>query len=286
MPRRPLHWFRGACWPAFLVALLFGNGASGRSQDPQSAEALLSSVTNYLAGYDTKFSAVVSDERYLQTILGPSTTIVSTRELRSEVLLVNAGRAGWLCYRDVYAVDGKQVRGRTSRVMTLFVKPSENDVIQAARIREEGARFNLGSIRRTINEPTLALSFLRPEHQPRSSFEVAGGETIAGQRTRILKFREHTSPRLIDSGDGSPASGRFWIDADTGRIVRTELLLSSYDVRGVVTVTFGPSDKLAGLWVPLKMEEHYAGGSAQTLRCTATYENFRQFKVDASTIIK
>jgi hypothetical protein len=44
-------------------------------------------------------------------------------------------------------------------------------------------------------------------------------------------------------------------------------------------VTYGPQEKLAGLWVPVRMEERYAVGSTQTIDCVATYSNFRQFNV-------
>jgi hypothetical protein len=86
-------------------------------------------------------------------------------------------------------------------------------------------------------------------------------------------------PRLIRTGDDSPASGRFWLDAKTGRVLKTELSLSSEDARGTVTVDYATQPKLSGLWVPVKMTERYAVGSTRTIECVATYTNFRQFNV-------
>ena len=61
--------------------------------------------------------------------------------------------------------------------------------------------------------------------------------------------------------------------------MRTELVLSAREARGTITVTYGPQEKLAGLWVPVRMEERYAVGMSQTIDCVATYANFRQFNV-------
>ena len=124
----------------------------------------------------------------------------------------------------------------------------------------------------------MALPFLGRENQPRSAFELGSSETVAGQRTQTLRFKEEYSPRMIRTADDSPATGRFWIERTTGRIVKTELTVTSEDARGMVTVLYAPQPKLDGLWVPVRMEEHYVLGSG-TVDCVATYTNFRHFDV-------
>jgi hypothetical protein len=198
--------------------------------------------------------------------------------LRSDLLLVNSGRAGWLCYRDVFEVDGKAVHDRSDRLMELFQHPSPDGIEQAEKIREEGARFNIGGITRTINDPTMALPFLERNNQMRTEFETGGSETISKIRADVLKFQERFAPRMIRTADDSAASGRFWIDAQ-GRILRTELLVNSQDTRGVVTVDYAPQPKLGGLWVPVRMVEKYAINTTRTIDCVATYSNFRRFDV-------
>jgi len=265
---------------ALVTAVAFSLTA-GTGQPPQSeaSQALLALAAKYLTSYDRQFSAVVSEERYEQSGHGPKGVVTGHRLLRSDLLLVNSGEAGSLCFRDVYEVDGKAIRDRNQRLMDLFQHPTGDAIDQATKIREEGARFNIGTLSRTVNDPTMALAFLRDVNQRRSIFDLAGESTVNGVRTRVLRFREDSQPRLIGTPDESPASGRFWIDQGTGRIVRTELVLSAREARGTITVTYGPQEKLAGLWVPVRMEERYAVGSTQTIDCVATYSNFRQFNV-------
>jgi hypothetical protein len=246
---------------------------------------LLRSAADYLDTYDRQFSAVVSEERY-QQVARTRTTTTATRTLKSDLLLINAGEAGWLSYRDVFDVDGKAVRDRQPRLYDLFLHPSADSVQQAAKIFDEGARFNIGPVKRTINVPTMALPFLRRENQRRSVFELRDQTTVNGSRTAILQFKEESLPRMIATSDDSPASGRIWIEIATGRIVRTELILETRDARAVITVNYAAQPKLGGLWVPVKMDEHYAVGVTGSIDGTATYANFRQFNVDVGMIVK
>lgn len=209
---------------------------------------------------------------------GSKGIVLGHRVLRADLLLVNSGRAGWLCYRDVFEVDGKAVRDRSDRLMELFQHPSPDGIEQAEKIREEGARFNIGGITRTINDPTMALPFLERNNQLRTEFEAGGSETVSKVRADVLRFQERFAPRMIRTADDSAASGRFWIDAQ-GRVLRTELLVNSGDTRGTVTVDYAPQPKLAGLWVPVRMVEKYAINTTRTIDCVATYANFRRFDV-------
>ena len=245
----------------------------------QNADIVVEAAGTYLRAYEHQFSAVVSEERYEQVSHGPKGVVTGYRVMRSDLLLVSSGDAGWLCFRDVYEVDGKAVRDRSQRLMDLFQHPTDDAVGQATRIREEGARYNLGHLSRTVNDPTIALAYLRTSNQLRSSFELAGDATISGVRARIVRFREQAEPRLIHTGDDSPATGRFWIDEGTGRVLRTELTLGSEDAHGMILVNYGTQSKLGGMWVPVRMEEHHVVGSQVTIDCVATYANFRQFNV-------
>jgi hypothetical protein len=262
-----------------VVASFSSNVASSSAQTTSSrTETLIERAATYLDVYTKTFAGVVSEERYEQTVHGPKGVVLGHRVLRSDLLLVNSGRAGWLCYRDVFEVDGKPVRDRSDRLMELFQHPSPDGIDQAEKIRQEGARFNIGGITRTINDPTMALPFLERNNQMRSEFEAGGSETVSKVRADVLRFQERFVPRMIRTADESAASGRFWIDAQ-GRILRTELLVSSEDMRGAVTVDYGPQPKLAGLWVPTRMTEKYAINTTRTIDCLATYSNFRRFDV-------
>jgi len=107
-------------------------------------------------------------------------------------------------------------------------------------------------------------------------------------------------PRLIRTYDDAAASGRFWIEPDSGRIVRSELVIDSMGMFGSVTVTFGPAPKLIP-WMPLEMQDLYrlrerSAASAASRETTslllmsveghASYKNFRTFNVNTNEIIK
>ena len=140
--------------------------------------------------------------------------------------------------------------------MKLVTQPASDSIAQAKRMADESARFNLGSIVRTINMPTLALMFLRSDMQDRLTFTLGGTKKIDGRSTVELRFAEHAMPRIIASIDAAPAGGRFWLEPDSGRVIRSELVVDSGNARAQITVTYGQRPKLA-VWVPTSMDEAY-----------------------------
>jgi hypothetical protein len=250
----------------------------------------------YAVEYQRSFSVVVSRESYQQRLITGAK--LETRDLRSEVALVALDDANWILFRDVYEVDGRPVADRRDRLTQLFLKPTSDLGQQARRILEEGARYNLGPIVRTLNTPTQALDFIRPQNQSRSSFRLAGRTTVQGVEAYELRFEETAMPRMIVTRDNAAASGRFWVAARGGTIVKTELRIQSGGVMATISVHYSKHDKLS-LWVPSRMTESYepltsAGASsldldrpaAVRIDGTATYTDFRQFSVDTSSIIR
>jgi hypothetical protein len=199
----------------------------------------------------------------------------------------------WITLRDVFAVDGKPVRDRDQRLIQLFMTPSENAATQATRIMTESARFNIyPGLNRTINAPFTVLAFLLPANQARSTFSLDGIQAIDGVPTAVLRFTERSTPRLLRSDSGSAASGRFWIEPSSGRIVRTELVFTTTWVTSSrtqsATTTIGVSyaqDPRLQLWLPASMDERYALG-ATTITGHAGYSKIRQFSVDTSANVK
>ncbi|NQW03983.1 MAG: hypothetical protein HQ485_08145 [Acidobacteria bacterium] len=276
-----------ATWliPVLLTALPIASGARALSAQPDRVDALLARVADYLDTYDAKFSGVVSEEQYAQ-VARRHTAVTARRVLRSDVILVNGGPIGWLSFRDVFEVDGRPVRDRDDRLYQMFLNPASDALEQATKVVDEGARFNVGPISRTINVPTMALAFVRQSAQARSVFGWNGEAKVDGVPTVVLRFREMVSPRLIHTVDQVPATGRLWIEPKTGRVVRTQLEVDSIDARVEITVTYAPQEKLKDLWVPVRMEERYSIAATQSITGTATYTNFRQFNVNVATIIK
>ena len=168
---------------------------------------------------------------------------------------------------------------------------------EAQRIVEESARFNLNVgdsvLTRTVNNPMMALRFLRAENQTRSRFGLEGTTTVDGVRAAVLRFEEDALPRLIHSVDDAAARGRFWVEPESGRFVRSELAIEtsnrwlSTTVRSMVRVRFAEV-RDAGLCVPVEMNEDYRASGSGPIRFTgrATYGNVRTFKVETKLIVK
>jgi hypothetical protein len=207
--------------------------------------------------------------------------------LKSELVLVKVGPPlEWRPYRDVFEVDGKAVRDRNDRLVKLFMDPSAPPETQAVRIAQESARFNLGSVQRTLNAPGLALAFLQPAMQPRFQFAVDkrdGNAWIVSfeERTRPTLFRDNSSAQ---TNADNPSSGRFWIEAATGIVMKLEHVVNPEGIKATFTTVFR-RDAEYGVAVPVEMLEEISGGPKSTNRITgkATYGKFRRFEVKTET---
>ena len=96
---------------------------------------------------------------------------------------------------------------------------------KARRVLNESGRYNLGPLHRGVNFPTLALSFLLPESQKRFAFQGKGRHPVGDRDTVEVAYVEQSSPTLVhdDSGHDVPSRGRFWIDPETGQVLRSVL---------------------------------------------------------------
>ncbi len=254
-------------------------------------DRLLGASAAYVARYEQESSAIVSEEHYVQTVAYRSafnTTMTDKhkRELRSDVAVLNAG-GGWLGYRDVYEVDGKPVRDRDDRLAALFITPTAGTLNRSRAIADESARFNIGNIYRNLNVPTMALAYLEKDRQSRSRFGRQGVEESGGVRAAVVTFFERARPTLIRSGtsDVTATSGRFWVEPDTGRVVRSELRVEVDQTIATIGVVYAPQPNVA-LWLPVSMTERYRTRTTEAIDGNATYSKFRMFKVDVTLIVK
>lgn len=258
------------------------------AQTPNTTEALLKVAGDHLARFRRDIAGIVLEEDYLQQARAQ---VVMARKLRSDLAVMADTEQGWIEFRDVFEVDGKPVRDRQDRVVSLFASPSQNTLDQARRIVGEGARFNLVpvglSFDRTINLPMASLMFLRSGNQSRSHFRRDGGDSIAGHRVAVLRFNETSRPRLIGSPDNAAAQGTFWILPDTGEVARTELIIRSRrgttEIVATIRVDYA-EDAKQQLWLPRQMEEEYVitdavGQPAAEIFGRAIYSNIRKFNV-------
>jgi hypothetical protein len=149
-------------------------------------------------------------------------------------------------------------------------------------VADANARFNIGDIRRNLNTPTLALLVLTDAFRHRFAFRA---EKVDAAGTTVLHFEEDVEPTVFQVNAASALStGRFWVDARTGAVRRTELVLASNvgtAARATITVDYEPVAE-AGAWMPLRMTEKYeVPGQRESdwIECTATYSNYKRFSV-------
>ena len=246
---------------------------------------LLQRLGRYVDVYERDLAMVVSEENYLQQIQTRFAAFGTQRTLRSDLLLSKTTELGWVGFRDVFEVDGKPVRDRSDRLVQLFLSPTAESRDQVRRVVEESARLNVGWVNRTINVPTMVLQFARSAEQHRSEFKRGGTDKLKSIATREIRFQEKALPRVIDTPDGAASEGRFWIEEATGRVVKTELRLTTNRITASVVVAYElqPQTKL---WVPVEMEEYYSAPNRPAITGRATYKNFRQFNVTVAERIK
>src|SRR6476619_2691270 len=183
-------------WPfSTAVILLIALGALVQAQAPD-LDALLDKAGDYVDAYERTFVGVVAEETYRQQVRVTSgrdlrgfssESTVQRRDLKSDVLLVRAPAGDrWIQFRDVFEVDGKAVRDRAERLTKLFLQPSADARRQEEDIAAASARYNIGAVNRTVNQPVLALAVLDRKIRPWFTFR-------AGKRRRAgveLEFQE------------------------------------------------------------------------------------------------
>ena len=245
-----------------------------------------------LIAYEKAFGSIVAEETYTQQILDASGKVKRSRRLVSDFLLVHEPEDDiWIGFRDVFEVDGKPVRDRQQRLEDLFVQAPKNAIAQAQKIAQESARYNIGDVERTVNIPTIALVFVHPLNQYRFYFEKMGDERVEAVDAWVVRFTEHVRPTLIRAGSGDVfARGTVWIDPQSGRVLRYQLLLGDLNsnVRSDITVAFRFDERLK-VWTPSDMQERYDNPRRRAedrIEGRATYSNFRRFEVKVDESIQ
>jgi hypothetical protein len=282
---------------ALWVALVLAAASRAAPQEPSLA-TILQRAGAYVDEFEHQLSSIVAEESYTQRLQRSGPRFVQGpghREMQSDLLLVKpAGSAQWMQYRDVFEVDGNLIRDRDQRLVRLFLQPPASVAAQKAAILKESARYNIGSIQRTLNTPVLALSVLEPANQARFTFRRANDRrpfTTAGAKAApgyfrvttemwVIGFEETRRETLIRTTEGKDVKcrGRFWVEPSTGRILMSELVVNPGVVKAIVDVSY-QSEPLLGLLVPVEMSERYETVDGERVEGTATYGRFRQFQV-------
>ena len=238
---------------------------------------VLERLHQYLRDYAEVVPATIAIERYTQRV-GRHERI----ELESEFGIVRVpNNPQWLGFRDVLKVNGNAVHGRDARLAALFENLTVNAIEQARRITDESARFNIGPMRRSINDPALVLELLDRRNADRMQFQKVREVTLNNIRVWIVRFRETGRPTIVRTstlGD-VPANGQSWIDPATGRLLRVQATIGAISgIRCEVDVTFEKVPQL-DFFVPARMMERCFDG-AFVQEGEATYDSYRKFTVD------
>src|SRR5688500_1565699 len=238
---------------------------------------VLDRLHQYLRDYAEVVPATIAIERYSQRV-GSRERV----ELESEFGIVRVpNNPQWLGFRDVLRVNGKAVERRDERLSVLFENFTVSAIEQAERISAESARFNIGPLRRSINDPALVLELLdgRNAHRMRIQKirEVMSNNTPAW----IVRFQETGRPTIVQTSSLGDvfAHGQAWLDPSTGRLLRVQAAIRAISgVRCEVDVTFEKVPQLDFL-VPARMMERCFDG-AFVQEGEATYEKYRKFTVE------
>jgi hypothetical protein len=241
---------------------------------------------------EEELAVLVGDETYVESLfVGWESRARRRRSLAADVAWVPTGDAVvWVFFRDVREVDGGSVRDREARLEKLFPSgPTPEGRERARQILEESSRYNL--LRRTVNSPTVALSFLHPRNQARFAFRLAGQDEKEGVATWKVRFVEQARPTLIMTtrGQNLPASGLLWIQSGRGALAASRLELGT-DGPGRVSIEtrYAPNDRL-GFWLPREMREVYGNPlrspSDERVEALARYSTWRRAQVEVQDIL-
>ena len=240
----------------------------------------------FVVGYEDDLSTVVAEEHYEQQVLSEDGDLEQQRVLVSDYRVTQLlPHEFWFGVRDVFELDGVAVRERTALArQVLRLSPGEDPSARLTQIAEQNARFNIGDVVRTVNEPTFSLMFLRPQNRDRMRFVSLGKEKLGDLLTWVVGYREvpldGTTFIGTEDGDNILTRGRFWIEPASGRVVQSELITGDARVErtGTITVRYRLFP-IVNLWLPASMQETYEGTETRhrspTITGTATYSNYR-----------
>ena len=256
------------------------------AQKPAAAD-VLKTVGDYLTQYALKISGVAAEEQYTQR--DPAMNL--TRRLNSDLVWLGFDSGRIAGFRDVYALDAHQLRPRDDRMLKLLANPSESSQQEARALEREGLSRYLSPNLRAFDQPLQGLEFLRAENHAQSAFEVEGVKTQDGVQVVTLRWTTKNPAALLPIPEGLSANGRAWVDAATGAVRQTEVVIGDKSLMAKATTKY-VHDKKLDLWVPSELIQQFdisaapgglsnmgAGGisgARQSLEARSNYSKFRK----------
>jgi hypothetical protein len=263
-----------------LAAALMLSPAFPQLPPDTSVKAVTLSAAKYVTEYEQRLSFLLADEHSTQQVFDGSGHETARRAMAGElfVTFLPADRA-WISVHDTAEVDGRPLDNREDLRQLLGREPLAG---VARLLVNRNARFNIGTITRNFNEPTLGLLVLEPRRLDQFKFSRARVEDDGDTQVVTLRFREADRPTLVRGIDGSSlfSTGELQVEAGTGRIRRTVIQVAYGPVIAQLTTTYAREPQL-DMWVPSVFVERYerTKSGREVILCEATYTNYRKFDV-------
>ena len=239
-----------------VVAFVLGTSLSLSAQKPAVAD-VMKIVGDYVTQYAQKISGVGAEEEYTQR--EPAGNI--TRRLHSDIAWMGFDGGAIGGYRDVYGLDGHTLRKRDDRLLKMVANPSESTQQEARALEMEGVRHYVSANLRNLDQPLLALDFLRAANQAHSEFELDGVKTQDGVQLATIKWKTKNAAAVLPMPEGLSGTGRAVVDLATGAVRQTEFGVSSKAMMAKVSTKYA-HDKTLDLWVPSEVIQQFDISSA------------------------
>jgi hypothetical protein len=265
----------------FVLAGLVGAvglAAQAPARVDVSERAVVAAASAYVVAYEKEVAFLVAEEISEHRVQGRDAVGPFRRRLTSELFLTYLPADGeWIAIRDVLDVDGLPTP-RHQTVRDLLIKADERSVAQ--QVLKANARYNLGSVERNFNEPTLPLLLLEPKRVARVRFDRRAVTREADRTLVTLSYEEPDQLPLVGGPMGpAPSRGELVIDAATGAVRRTLFTLRKRDIR-VRLETFYEFNERLKLWLPSVFHEHYerTGDTREVTTVESRYSNYRRYE--------
>ena len=249
---------------------------------------IVDAVARYVAGYQQEFVALVADEATHQRVLGSVSTAAVERRTQGELFSTILENGIWISLHDVQVLDGREVTDRLD-VRALLARESFGSLVR--RLTEANARYNIGSVTRNFNEPTLALLLFTPAHLRDLSVDRSRVPDEPARSSLVnLAIRLPQSASLVASRDG-PVTTRatFVVESDTGRVRKTTITINAGLVDAQLDTTYQLEPRL-GIWVPVVFDERYSHRMRrgqlpyEVIEVHTTLTNYRRFETSGRIV--
>ena len=265
-----------------LLAILAGAMGLAAGQRPAkvdvSERAVVAAASKYVVAYEKEVAFLVAEETSEQYVGGRDALGPFRRKLTSELFLTYLpADAEWIAIRDVLEVDGTPTT-RQQSVRELLVKADERSVAQ--QVLEFNSRYNLGSVERNFNEPTLPLLLLEPKRVGRVQFDRRAVIRQPDATLVTLSYEEPDQLPLVRGPMGpAPSRGELVIDAATGAVRRTLFTLRKRDIRARLETVYEFNERMK-MWLPATFHEHYerTGDIREVTTVESRYSNYRRYE--------